>query len=195
MGESIQNYFFSDCCRRIGGKHFAGPTYGLCIDFINRAYGDTVIGLDSLFEILTNLNGLIYVVAGLWGAYIAFCFMSKYSRKWADPVGPVLVYVWAGFLLISALLAVFLMFHANMGGNAEKYGSLGKYLVFNDSLPMHKLFGHGADTFGILTVCKIGAEMPERFENAHNEYLQYFITIGPAACNQRKIDSPEKAVS
>jgi O-antigen ligase len=21
--------------------------------------------------------------------------------------------------------------------------------------------------------------MPERFENAHNEYLQYFITIGP----------------
>lgn len=169
-----------------------------CIDIINQAFADTVIGLDSLFEILTDSNGLIYVAAGLWVAYLAVCFLSKYSRNWVDPVDPVLVYGWAGFLLLSVLLAGFLVFHANTGGNAEKYGALEKYLVFNDSWgtnrgyiwrksfelyrdfkPMHKLFGHGADTFGILTVSKLGAEMPELFENAHNEYLQYFITIGP----------------
>ena len=169
-----------------------------CIDFINQAYADTVIGLDGLFNILTNFNGLIYVVAGLWMAYIVACLLSKNSKSLAAPVGSVLVYGWAGFLLVSVLLVGSLMFHANMGGNAERFGALGKYLVFNDSWgtnrgyiwrksfelykdfkPMHKLFGHGADTFGILTVSKLGAEMPERFENAHNEYLQYFITIGP----------------
>ena len=169
-----------------------------CIDFINQAYADTVIGLDGLFNILTNFNGLIYAVAGLWLAYIVVCLLSKNSKSLADPAGSVLVYSWAGFLLVSVLLVGSLMFHANMGGNAERYGALGKYLVFNDSWgtnrgyiwrksfelykdfkPMHKLFGHGADTFGILTVSKLGAEMPERFENAHNEYLQYFITIGP----------------
>ncbi len=169
-----------------------------CIDFINHAYADMVIGLDGLFEVLTNFNGLTYVVAGLWLAYIVVCLLSNNSKNWPDPVGSVLVYGWAGFLTVSVLLIGFLMFDANVGGNAETYGALGKYLVFNDSWgtnrgyiwrksfelyrdfkPMHKLFGHGADTFGILTVSKIGADMPERFENAHNEYLQYFITIGP----------------
>jgi O-antigen ligase len=170
-----------------------------CIDFINQAYEDTVIGLDSLFEILANFNGLMYVVVGLWVAYIAIYILSRNNQNKADQAGPVLVYGWAGLLLLSVLVVCFLMFDANVAGNAEKYGALGSYLVFNDNWgtnrgyiwrksielyrefkPMHKLFGYGPETFGILTTKEIGAEMPQLYENAHNEYLQYFITIGAA---------------
>jgi hypothetical protein len=52
--------------------------------------------------------------------------------------------------------------------------------LYSDFKPIHKLFGHGPDTFGILTVSKIRAEMPQRYENTHNEYLQYFMTTGAA---------------
>ena len=44
------------------------------------------------------------------------------------------------------------------------------------------LFGYGPDTFGIITVNNYYEEMAsrffEKFDSAHNEYLQYFITIG-----------------
>jgi hypothetical protein len=170
-----------------------------CISFINQAYADTVIGLDSLFEVLANFNGLMYVVIGLWVAYVAVYIWNRSNQNKDDQVGQVLVYGWAGVLLLSVLAVCFLLFDANVAGNAKRYGALGKYLVFDDiwgtnrgyiwrkSLelysnfkPIHKLFGHGPDTFGILTVSKIRAEMPQRYENTHNEYLQYFMTTGAA---------------
>ena len=47
---------------------------------------------------------------------------------------------------------------------------------------MHKLFGYGPDTFGIITVHGYYDDMisryNEKFDSAHNEYLQYLITIG-----------------
>ena len=170
-----------------------------CIAFINQAYADTVIGLDSLFEVLANFNGLMYVVIGLWMAYVAFNIWSRSNQNKDDQAGQVLVYGWAGVLLLSVLIVCFLMFDANVAGNAKRYGALGRYLVFNDSWgtnrgyiwrkslelysdfkPIHKLFGHGPDTFGILTVSEIRAEMPQSYENTHNEYLQYFMTTGAA---------------
>ena len=63
------------------------------------------------------------------------------------------------------------LYDVNIAGNVEKYGSLRKYLLFNDDwgthrgyiwhlairiyqkFPiLHKLFGYGPDTFGIITV-------------------------------------------
>lgn len=42
---------------------------------------------------------------------------------------------------------------------------------------MHKLFGYGPDTFGILTTQKFFGDMIDTtgllFDNAHNEYLQF----------------------
>lgn len=48
-----------------------------CIDFINQAYEEQVIGLDSLFQFLADFNGLIYVVAVLWLVYIAILFLKR----------------------------------------------------------------------------------------------------------------------
>lgn len=170
-----------------------------CIDFINKAYADTVIGLDSLFEVLANFNGLIYVVVGLWVVYIAVSIWYRNNRNKPEEASTMLVYGWAGLLLFSVLVVCFLLFDANVSGNASRYGALGRYLVFDDSWgtnrgyiwrnsmdffrefkPMRKIFGYGLETFGLLTTSKIKAEMPQLYENAHNEYLQYFITTGAA---------------
>ena len=67
--------------------------------------------------------------------------------------------------------SIFVLYDANIAGNSERYGSIANYVVMNDSwgtergyvwriameiyrdFPLsHKLFGHGPDTFGIITV-------------------------------------------
>ena len=96
-----------------------------------------------------------------------------------------------------------MFYDANIAGHQEKYQSIAKYLVFNDnwgtnrgfawriswenflSFPLHhKIFGFGPDTFGIITTFNNFQEMSENyhvvFDNAHNEYLQFLLTIGIA---------------
>ena len=94
------------------------------------------------------------------------------------------------------------LYDANVAGNGNRYGVLKRYVVIDDEWGthrgyiwrlgienyrefslLHKIFGYGPDTFGIMTVKNNYREMVERyneiFDSAHNEYLQYFITIGP----------------
>lgn len=173
-----------------------------CIDFINQAYAEVVIGLDSLFQILVNFRGLMYVVIALWLIYIAIVVIDKKNPKADDETGAVLIRMWRGLLAASVLIICFLIYDANISGNAERYGGLGKYLVFNDhwgtnrgyiwrksvelfqSFPLkYKLFGYGPETFGILTTGNffsdmVNATQGQIFDNAHNEYLQYLVTIG-----------------
>ena len=95
-----------------------------------------------------------------------------------------------------------MLFDANIAGNGQRYGALRNYVVIDDEwgthrgyiwrlairnyrefTPVQKLIGYGPDTFGILTVKNNYSEMARRygetFDSAHNEYLQYFVTIGP----------------
>ena len=97
---------------------------------------------------------------------------------------------------------MFAFYDVNVNGNGNAYGALGNYLLWNDDwgthrgfiwriaienykkfTPIHKVFGYGLDTFGILTKQNNGYEMlnkyGELYDSAHNGYLQYFITVGP----------------
>ena len=119
----------------------------------------------------------------------------------AEPWGKKLVYAWGIFSAVVICGLCFAIYDANTG-HAERYGALGSYLAFSDSwgtnrgyiwrqainlykdFPMmHKLFGYGPDTFGILTLSEIKFDMinatKQIFDSAHNEYLQYLVTIGP----------------
>ncbi len=112
------------------------------------------------------------------------------------------VIAWGVFcaMVIVGVCAAF--YDVNVGGNVKRYGALGSYLAFTDSWgtnrgyiwkqavrlygefpPMQKLFGYGPDTFGILTTKEIYNDMVKStgqiFDSAHNEYLQYLVTIGP----------------
>lgn len=176
-----------------------------CIDYINQAYSEIVIGLDSLFQVLVNFSGLAYFVIGLW-AFAAIMWFF-WCRKGATgegegKLGNILVYIWLGLMIAGLLAICYAWYDANTLGNSARYGGLGKYLVFNDhwgtnrgyiwrksletyrDFPiMHKLFGYGPDTFGILTNEYFRNEMVavtgQRFDSSHNEYLQFLVTIGP----------------
>lgn len=90
----------------------------------------------------------------------------------------------------------------NVFGHGNHYGSVQTLLEFTDDwgthrgyiwritlenyhkfTPIHKLFGSGPDTFSIIKYLNNLSEMSnlygERFDCVHNEYLQYFFTIGP----------------
>lgn len=148
----------------------------------------------------------MYVVAALWMIYIAVTVYDKRNQKrnqkTADATGNTLVWIWGGFLVICACMICFLIYDANVAGNAGRYGELGNYLVFHDGwgtnrgyiwrksvelfqeFPLRqKLFGYGSETFGILTtenflVDMFNSAQGQVFDNAHNEYLQYLVTIG-----------------
>lgn len=195
-----------------------------CIDYINQAFADRVIGLDSLFQVLVNFGGLMPVVVILWViALTLWIFWCRYpgkaakntgdmgldrnhgslsANKGGDELGKRLLYAWLCIIAIGVLAVCFALFDANVLGNGERYGSLGNYLVFNDQwgtnrgyiwrksmeiyqdFPvMHKIFGFGPDTFGILTTENFKMEMVDAtgqiFDSAHNEYLQFLVTVGP----------------
>ena len=179
-------------------------TVVLCVSFINQIYGDAVLGIDGLFNILTNIRALPIITVFIWFIVLAF---SYFTKKKADDSSEYLAdkkltRIWGIFILAIFIGIVFLLVDANALQQGSRYGGLGTYLVFSDSwgtnrgyiwrkslelyhsFPlMHKLFGYGPDTFGIMTTQLFRQEMIDAtgqvFDNAHNEYLQLLLTVGP----------------
>ena len=175
----------------------------LCISLINQIYGDAVLGIDGLFNVLANTSALPVLTILFWLLVLAF-YWFVVKKSGADSLfsGKKLVHAWGVLICICLAGVVFLLFDANALGHGSRYGSLSSYLVFSDSwgtnrgyiwrksmelysnFPIpHKLFGYGPDTFGIMTTQFFREEMiaatGQVFDNAHNEYLQLLLTIGP----------------
>ena len=121
-----------------------------------------------------------------------------------DALGKLPVRIWGAFIGASAVILCFMLFDANAGGHGDRYGALSEYLVFSDSWGTNrgyiwrksvelyqdfslknKLLGYGPDTFGIMTVNGFHGDMVnatgQTFDSAHNEYLQFLLTVGPVA--------------
>lgn len=117
-------------------------------------------------------------------------------------VNPWPLKIWKILIFIGIIGALFLLFDVNVLGHGERYGSASSFLLFNDNWgtnrgyiwrialenykefsPLHKLLGHGPDTFGLITLFHNADEMANvykmLFDSAHNEYLQFFVTNGP----------------
>ncbi len=175
------------------------------IDGINQKMADQVIGLQGLFDFLVRYEKLEVIVIALW-LLVAVLYILNFAadRKGVgQETGIWLRAAWGVFLAAAALAVLYVLYDANFGENPERYAALSRYLIFNDSwgtgrgycwrigwesyekLPLvHRLFGFGPDTFGILT-WDFRQESIEKygvfFESAHNEYLQYLVTMGPFA--------------
>lgn len=109
--------------------------------------------------------------------------------------------VWGGFVLAAFLIVAFILYDANALGHADRYAALRRYVLFNDDWGtergfawrvgltawwqqplIHKLFGYGPETFGILTWEYRKASTNAYgiiFDSMHNEYLQNLVTMGP----------------
>lgn len=171
------------------------------IDIINDKMLGKVIGLSGVFKIFADYSKLTNIVIAIW-CLIAVLYMGDYLlfRDKEDKIGNLLRVIWGAGLCALVIAILFVLYDANIAGHAEKYEKLSQYLVFNDDWgtnrgycwrigwesylkqPLrHKLFGFGPDTFGILTwdyreeAIRLHGVI---YENAHNEYLQYLVTIG-----------------
>ena len=165
-------------------------------------------GLPVVVVVLWGLVAAVYFLGRKNGAFGGSAGRAvrtgagTLSGSTADQLGKLPVMVWTAFIVLGVAGVCFALFDANVAGNGARYGSLGTYLVFNDNWGtnrgyiwrksiemyqefkgMHKLFGFGPDTFGILTTNEIRHEMVRAtgqvFDNAHNEYLHLLVTIGP----------------
>lgn len=173
------------------------------IDMVSQKYPEHVLKINGLFNVIVGYENLSHFVVVLWGIcitlYVLDACVSKDSiMKKDNNMGR---WIWLGLIIIVVMAGCYILYDANIAGNADKYGSLKKYLVINDDwgthrwyiwrigmesyaeFPfIHKIFGYGPDTFGIITVNNYYEEMisryNEKFDSAHNEYLQYLITIG-----------------
>ena len=172
------------------------------IDEINKKMAEKVIGLSGIFDVLVRHKYLEVIVIALW-LLVAVLYIGDrvLMKEQEDKVGKWLRITWLCLIAAGAAAVIAVLYDANFGPNPEKYSSLSQYLVFNDNWGtnrgycwrigwesymqqpfIHKLFGFGPDTFGILT-------WPFRqdsldtygvfFESAHNEYFQYLVTMGP----------------
>lgn len=175
----------------------------LFIDFIGQRFADKVLKINGLFNVIAGYDKLSYFVMILWIVtvllYILDVGISKKNGKHSNSnIGR---WLWLGIIVVVLLQISYVLYDVNIAGNTDRYGSLSKYLLINDDwgthrwyiwrigmesyqkFPLiHKIFGYGPDTFGIITIKNYYEEMisryNEKFDSAHNEYLQYLITIG-----------------
>ena len=171
---------------------------------VNVVMADRVLGFTGIFDLLADSRWLFVVIALLW-ALAAFLYV--WGRKMPDgstgKIGGKFRLVWSCLIAAAVCVVLFVLFDANFGGHPERYGPVAGYVVFNDSWGtnrgfcwrigweaykeqpfLHQMFGYGPDTYGILT-WGFREESIQKFnvyyESAHNEYLQYLVTIGPLA--------------
>lgn len=195
------------------------------VAFINKIMPNHVLQMGGILEFLLYFkkSGIIVISATI--ICIIVCIYD-FSNKESSIYNNKIRLTWLIFLLFILGSTAFVLFDCNINMNKERYGKLANYLSLNDEwgthrgyvwrigiecynkLPViHKIFGYGPDTFGLLVLHK-SAEMKARyneyFDSAHNEYLQYILTIGPlgllsylifliASCKQmikRGIDNP-----
>ena len=168
---------------------------------INKAIPDKVLEMQGILDHLP-INGLkilfIFMIC-----ITAVVYIIKYtSKSEIESLGMIWRFIWLAILFFNVGLLLFMLYDVNIAMNSDKYGALKQYLLFNDDwgthrgfnwrigmenykrFPLiHKIFGYGPDTYGILTHFNDFKEMSEKYnetyDSVHNEYLQYFITMGP----------------
>lgn len=176
----------------------------LVFGWIDNTIPQHVIKIEGLFEVIIQFHGLLYISIAMWVLTLTFFIIERkrggvYNKSKRN-IGR---WIWLGVLILLAFVLLAILYDVNILGNVQRYGILENYLLFNDNwgthrgyiwritfesyqkFPLHhKIFGYGPETFGIVAVREYMTESVrlynERFDNAHNEYVHYFFTIGIA---------------
>ena len=169
------------------------------VEWANVKYADKVLGIDSLFTMFVQYEHFKEIVLALWIAAAVLTVLTIRRKGEKDRIGKWPCFVWLGFLAVIAAGVIYVLYDANVAGNAEKYAAISKYVVFNDAWGTNrgyawirsmevfkeffttkdKIFGYGPETFRVLMENYYLGELGNViFDNAHNEYLHYLITIG-----------------
>lgn len=169
-----------------------------------RANGSRITYVDGVLELFSGMKKFPLLVLAMWIIASAFFLFTEFGKSGRE-LPSVLSKAWAGMLGLGVIIVAGLLISANTMDPktaGEKFGSVAHYFIFSDSwgtnrgyvwralldeyrtLPFYQqLFGSGPDTFGIYMLIHRYDEMVQKtgqvFDSAHNEYLQYFFTLGP----------------
>lgn len=182
----------------------AGFSVGaLLTGWTNVSMAGEVLELRGFVAVIAQLRILRIVAVALFLAVLLLYGIEFRIKDQADrktDLGMRYVKLWAVFLLLCLVGILLVLYDVNIRGNGDRYGALKAYLRFSDEWgtfrgmiwrisiqsfgeqPLgHKIWGHGLDTFGLMTRFyreETGRISGQVFDSAHNEYLQYFLTIG-----------------
>lgn len=171
------------------------------VQWASVKYADRVVQIHSIYNIIVGYEKLTTIIYALCAVILLLYVFDYVTKKQDAEITPWLWRGWLAAIVIAALAVVYVLYDVNIAGHGDAYGSIQNYLKFTDSwgssrgyvwrislehyrnFPiLQKLFGHGPDTFGLITYFRNLTEMTEvyhvLFENAHNEYLQYLMTNG-----------------
>ena len=102
-----------------------------------KAYAASVLRIDSAFNLIAGTKFLPVLVVLLWVIAVVLIFMNRkpqalMNRTTDDSMNKIAVYIWIGVIAVVCLAVLFVLYDANLGGHADKYGALSSYVVFND---------------------------------------------------------------
>lgn len=171
----------------------------ISVGWVSRTYANVVIELNSIFKILNNISLVPVVTVVLWAFVALWKYFAVRSQKTDEgKLGKGFVWCWLLVIGIVVLGVIYVLYDANIAGNADKYQAIKNYVVYNDSwgtnrgyvwnrsfalykeqfTPLQKLFGYGADTFKLLMMENYPPVHGYVYDSAHNEYLHFLITVG-----------------
>ena len=158
--------------------------------------------LDKFNLLIVSIGKLQQIITSIYFAIpvIVIGILFRYKRTLLPPVlkyGRTVLFIVGCFCWFAVCLCFILcnVTDLNMPGIIGEYftindtwgtnrGLIWKYAVsvFNDSTWLHKIFGNGCDTFGILVNSRFGEQIKAVWNmnvaNAHNEFLQLLVCTG-----------------
>lgn len=169
------------------------------VGWINTTYANQVYGLEGIFVMLSRMSIMPICTFGLWTCVVIWTGLNNKAREGRqEEIGIWLRVLWSVVLVLIVAAVIFVLYDANIAGNAERYQVVGSYVVFNDAwgnnrgyvwirsmevfgqvfTPIQKLFGYGADTFKLLMMRYYPPINNVVYDSAHNEYINFLLTIG-----------------
>jgi len=168
------------------------------IGWINGTFKDTIIGIDSSYNLIINFKWFPVILFVMWLIVVIWCLTDYYKKNKVIEFDKTLKRIWLLFIILVLLGIIYGVIDCTFASNSGKYGSLASYFLFNDDWGTHrgyiwrnamecyykfsiwkKLVGFGPETFGILLLQKTaGNPYHQLFDSAHNEYLHLLTTVG-----------------
>lgn len=177
---------------------FSFMTVKMCDIF----FSDLVLAPDGLLKVIDRWDGFNYICFAVWIITGAVYYFDYKRNRQDDRMGGAIRVMWLILLGAIVVALVDILIDANLLSHGDRYGSLSNYIVFNNDWGTHrgyiwrtaienyknfpitqKILGHGPDTYGIVSLFnnlqESAALYGELYDSVHNEYLQFFVTIGP----------------
>lgn len=177
---------------RLGGIWITTPG----LQTINQDYNNGVLitlGTHSALWLPVLALGVVLLIGGLLNRQHMGQALTKLPKR-----------LWTGLIVLGIVAVIGILVDANTGNHADLWQPYSGFLYFNDQwgtgrgfawrmaltyfandMPfLQKLFGYGPDTYYMITMDNYFQDMVNAgygmFDSAHNEYLNYLMTIGVA---------------